>query len=247
MGDMAEYYATAELFNVLEESGAVFPGVDGIGGMRPMAKKRTTKRKTAKRKTRALKTEPFMQFREPKTRYKTNGSLSMDEKEFIRLAAQAAVDPKLAPKMIQLYRRLHPGKMAEISDTAEAVMPMSIEDRDWLLSRLNSAGYNVVIKNDDGSFRAMIEGQWTDGNSFRWRQNDGVLIAPADMTPTHLTNTISFLTRRLPLAVANAVWLNGDPSRKSRYGADPKYTSVRYLSQALFEMLKEAERRGIQV
>lgn len=66
---------------------------------------------------------------------------------------------------------------------------------------------------------------------FRWKTNDGRHILPKQMDEGHLRNTISFLQRRLVYQFGTATWL---------------YRSE-YNVQALYEMLKEARRRGIQV
>lgn len=81
---------------------------------------------------------------------------------------------------------------------------------------------------------------------FQWTTADGDFIEPKDMEEGHLRNAISYVVRRLPDLIAHAVWLN--PIDKDWVRPERKKTaSVRYYCQALFEFLKEAERREIAV
>jgi hypothetical protein len=66
---------------------------------------------------------------------------------------------------------------------------------------------------------------------FQWMTKTGEKIAPCEMDDDHLRNTISFLARGLATDLSRAAWLN----------------PLQYKLQALFEMLKEAEARDIEV
>jgi hypothetical protein len=66
---------------------------------------------------------------------------------------------------------------------------------------------------------------------FVWIMRDGQPIRPSAMEEGHLRNTICFLQRHITYKVGTATWLSGLEDR----------------FRAMYEMLKEARRRGIEV
>jgi hypothetical protein len=69
------------------------------------------------------------------------------------------------------------------------------------------------------------------GKEFVWIMRDGQPIRPSAMDEGHLRNTICFLQRHITYKVGTATWLSGLEDR----------------FRAMYEMLKEARRRGIEV
>jgi hypothetical protein len=69
------------------------------------------------------------------------------------------------------------------------------------------------------------------GKEFVWIMRDGQPIRPSAMDEGHLRNTICFLQRHITYKVGTSTWLNGLEDR----------------FRAMYEMLKEARRRGIEV
>jgi hypothetical protein len=69
------------------------------------------------------------------------------------------------------------------------------------------------------------------GKEFVWIMRDGQPIRPSAMDEGHLRNTICFIQRHLTYKVGTSTWLSGLEDR----------------FRAMYEMLKEARRRGIDV
>lgn len=78
---------------------------------------------------------------------------------------------------------------------------------------------------------ALAQAQAQIPKPFYWRCADGRTLHPKEMDESHLRNSISFLQRRLTHQFGTATWLN----------------RTTYHVQALHEMLKEADRRHIDV
>jgi hypothetical protein len=66
---------------------------------------------------------------------------------------------------------------------------------------------------------------------FFWTTRDGDRVRPSAMDEGHLRNTICFIQRHLTYKIGTATWLSGLEDR----------------FRAMYEMLKEARRRGIEV
>jgi predicted GTPase len=86
---------------------------------------------------------------------------------------------------------------------------------------------NRVIQQD----KMITELQRKVGKEFVWIMRDGQPIRPSAMEEGHLRNTICFLQRHITYKVGTATWLSGLEDR----------------FRAMYEMLKEARRRGIEV
>jgi hypothetical protein len=69
------------------------------------------------------------------------------------------------------------------------------------------------------------------GKEFVWIMRDGQPIRPSAMDEGHLRNTICFIQRHITYKVGTSTWLSGLEDR----------------FRAMYEMLKEARRRGIEV
>jgi hypothetical protein len=92
---------------------------------------------------------------------------------------------------------------------------------------------NVYARSNQGVRRTtgQLFGLSSSPTEFVWTTRLGERIKPSDMEEGHLRNTISFLARSIVAEVGKVRYLG----------------SLEYQFRAMSEMLKEAERRGLQV